>query len=115
MSGLVCDREFIGSIEGASRRIVAEWMTPSRDRGDWRCDWAIQGLSDHTLEGRSFGVDPAQALLLAMSAVRLELEAVDPGVRWTASEAGTGLPGLPGLPDVAARQPDRQPEPLARG
>ncbi|MBA4000841.1 hypothetical protein [Brevundimonas sp.] len=95
MSELVCDREFTGEIDGVERRIVVEWMKPHRERGDWRCDWVIHGLGDDPRQGHAFGVDSAQALLLAMGAVRGVVEHEAPKIRWLSADHGLGLPAIP--------------------
>lgn len=96
MSDLVCDREFIVEFDGVERRIVIEWMTPVRDRGDWRCDWVINGLQQGDLRGKSMGVDSAQALLLALAAAGDRLGHEAPTVRWLDGSGGLGLPALSG-------------------
>lgn len=95
MSELICDREFEVEIDGVERRIVAEWMKPVRDRGDWRCDWTIYWVHRSEERGYSMGVDSAQALLLAMGLVRGRLKDETPTVRWLDRDHGLGLPTIP--------------------
>ncbi len=97
MSDLICDREFGVEIDGVERRVVAEWMKPLRDRGDWRCDWVIHWAHRGEERGYSMGVDSAQALLLAMGSVRGRLEDQEPTVSWLDNEGHLGLPAIPGL------------------
>ena len=95
MSDLVCDREFLIAADGQERRVVVEWMRPRRDRGDWRCDWAIHWPDRAPEQRYSIGVDSAQALLLAMGSARGRLEDLGAPVRWLEGNDTLGLPGLP--------------------
>lgn len=103
MTDLICDREFGVDIDGVERRIVAEWMRPVRDRGDWRCDWVIHWVDRGEERGYSMGVDSAQALLLAMELVRGRLEDHAPPARWLDGHNGLGLPSMHAGP--TARSP----------
>ncbi len=99
MSELICDREFGGVvIEGTERRIVVEWFKPIRDRGSWRCDWTIYRPDPEAaaLTGHSYGVDSAQAFLLAMGMVGGIIEHDYPEAFWLEAGDGLGLPGVSG-------------------
>ena len=99
MKDLICDREFGGVVlEGIERRIVVEWFKPLRDRGSWRCDWTIHRPDPdaEALNGYSYGVDSAQALLLAMGMVGGIIEHDYPEAFWLEVGESLGLPGVSG-------------------
>ncbi|WP_439477749.1 DUF6968 family protein [Brevundimonas sp.] len=99
MSDLICDREFGGVvIAGIERRIVVEWFKPLRDRGSWRCDWTIHRPDPNAvaLNGHSYGVDSAQALLLAIGMVGGIIEHDYPKAFWLEAGEDLGLPGVSG-------------------
>lgn len=100
MSNLACDREF--SVLGTECRVVVEWMTPVRYRGDWRCDWVIHWPGRDPESRYSVGVDSAQAILLAMAMVRATMELSDHDVVWLDGSDDLGLPSMPRHPDDEA-------------
>lgn len=94
MSELVCDREFVGTVNGESLRIFVEWMKPRRDRGDWRCDFVIHRPHLGEARGYAVGVDSTQALLLAMGLASDRLKLEIPDAEWL-DTGGLGLPEIP--------------------
>ena len=75
----IASREFQFGTDGAATvvRLVIGIPTelPEAPHQDWYCPWSIEGPHD-TWEHHAEGVDALQALVLALSAIRGELEQV---------------------------------------
>lgn len=61
--------------DGAGTVVTLAIGRPDRDPlpgGDWRCRYRVTGLGDDSVRA-AFGVDPLQALLLAVYKIQVEL------------------------------------------
>jgi hypothetical protein len=94
VSDPVCDREFVATFDGEAQRVVAEWAKPVRDRGSWRCDYAIHWLHRDEMRGYAVGIDSTQAMLPAMAQAAARIEVESPDADWLES-GGLGLPETP--------------------
>ena len=70
---------------------------PRADGADWRCDYTL-GLPDKPVRSYAMGVDPLQAVLLALdiAQVHLLLHSRDKGMQVTWLGTEPGLPDGPG-------------------
>ena len=93
---LACYREFGIILDDGPKRVVAEWMVPVRNRGDWRCDWVIHWPHRSAARRYAVGVDSTQAMLLAMESVEAELALSDPPVFWHEPGDKLELPAIKG-------------------
>jgi hypothetical protein len=76
----------------SGRPVVLELDAPALRRADsWVCAYRIRGLG-RVRAGRVGGADGLEALLLAVDAVRRELEPFGPRLRWTGEPGELGLP-----------------------
>lgn len=77
------------------------------DNPDYLCPYRITGWGSGRVRG-SFGVDPIQALTLAMQAIGTDLYSSDEyrsgSLRWFKPHDDLGLPVLPGLEDVLPKE-----------
>ena len=88
MIEVICIRRFLSPEDGSP--IDVEWRRPAPNEVAWRCDWCIRAAGRPDERGHAYGEDGVQALLLAMSLVRMRLE--DMGARWLEGARGLGLP-----------------------
>jgi hypothetical protein len=73
------------------RAVVLIISKPRRWRQDWICDFRIEGIPDG--HGSHAGVDPLQALQLAITAARMMLDASGLPLVWLEGEPGdVGIP-----------------------
>lgn len=101
MTPSIARREYRFTESGAASQIIVQLGTPSpltdAPHGDWYCPWTIDGPGRSTLN-HAGGVDSLQALLLALSGLRAELEhlARNGQLDWPGGGLGLDLVGLPG-------------------
>lgn len=77
MTPVLAKREYELEYRGSTTAVVLVVGTPAlfpdAPNGDWYCPWTIQ-TSHKSWQHWAGGVDELQALLLAISAIRVELE-----------------------------------------
>lgn len=76
-----------------NRSITITLGLPRRAGKDWLCPYGITGLGKR-ISKDVFGVDAIQAILLAMEAIRLDLEKTGRRLSWLGEDGETGFPRL---------------------
>src|SRR5829696_6130864 len=80
------------SLVPSGRPVTIELDTPvARPSGEWICNYRIGGLG-RARAGRVIGADGLQALLLAVGAVRRELDSFGGRLTWDGEPGELGLP-----------------------
>ena len=89
----------------SGRPVLVEVDAPERRRGEtWTCTYRVRGLG-RARAGRATGRDGIEALLLAVDAVRRELEPFGGRLSWTGEPGELGLPApVPDFLGSAFRQ-----------
>lgn len=86
MTETIARREYLYEGPGGTGQIVVEIGTPvpfpDASHGDWYCPFRIDGMGQRR-EGSMAGVDALQALLLAISAVKVHLQLISKGAKLT--------------------------------
>jgi hypothetical protein len=96
----------------SGRPVVLELDAPEQRRpGPWTCVYRVRGLG-RTRSARVGGADAIEALLLALEALRRELEPFGPRLRWTGEPGELGLPTA--VPDFLGPEFRRRVERLVR-
>ena len=88
----ICTRRFVAEARGKRRFATANIGRPRKSGRDWACKVVISniGMTEPLLV---YGVDPMQALILALQCVRVRLDHARTGWRWVYGEKGeTGIP-----------------------
>jgi hypothetical protein len=94
------------------RPVQVELDAPERRRGGvWVCTYRVRGLG-RARAGRASGSDGIEALLLAVEAVRRELEPFGQRLTWTGEPGELGLPAP--VPDFLGSAFRRRLEQLVR-
>ena len=79
LTEIIAQREFAFDAGGSVTKVTASVSRPARTPegtyDDWYCSWLIEG-PDRRREFCAVGVDGLQALLLALSALRTDLEVI---------------------------------------
>lgn len=70
------------------RSITVAIYTPAKNRGVWRCDYAIHIKDGKTQRDRAVGEDSIQVLLLAIEGLRQAIESLGGTVTWNNAEKG---------------------------
>ena len=96
----------------SKRPVLLELDAPApRPGGTWVCAYRIRGLG-RVRAGRANGADGIEALLLAVEAVRRELEPFGPRLTWTGEPGELGLPTA--VPDFLGAEFRRRVERMVR-
>jgi hypothetical protein len=94
MTELIARREYTLTAAGRQATIVVQLGKPApfpdEPSGDWYCPWIVDG-PDGRWEHHAGGVDALQALLLAVSALRAELQVLARKGELTWLAGGLGL------------------------
>jgi hypothetical protein len=110
-SVVACERVFQTLIDGVAEPIRVVWMQPRREPLDWTCECIIEWPRRPPIAQRVYGVDSAQALLLAMQMVSAKLYLAEPQVFWFEPDDVLGLPVVPAVAELeAARTKGRLPD-----
>ena len=106
--GVACERTYQVLIDGEPRPLLCRWFIPEpHPAGDWECRMQITGPDGRSRTRRAGGVDPVQALTLAMSMIGADLLLFDDPVYWFALDDDLGLPMLDGVADEVAERKAR--------
>ena len=96
----------------SGRAVVLELDAPEHRRAEsWVCAYRIRGLG-RVRAGRVTGTDGVEALLLALTALRRELEPFGPRLTWTGEPGELGLPAA--VPDFLGAEFRRRVENMVR-
>jgi hypothetical protein len=88
----ICTRRFVAETRGKRRFAIAKIGRPQKSGKDWACRIVISniGMTDPLL---AYGVDPMQAVILALEGVRVTLSNTGTSWRWIHAEPDeTGIP-----------------------
>lgn len=90
---VVIARRVLASEPPSQRKYEVRIGKPEPDgAGDWRCAYHVRGIGMRSPR-YAFGVDSVQALILALNAVRSDLEAAGDACHWVGGERGdSGFP-----------------------
>jgi hypothetical protein len=92
MTESIARREYTLTVSGRETKIVVQLGRPAQfpdaPAGDWYCPWTLDGPSG-VREHYAGGVDGLQALVLAISGLRAELQALGRKgqLRWLGSDS----------------------------
>jgi hypothetical protein len=88
----ICTRRFVAESRGKRRFATAKIGPPRRSGKDWACRIVISNIG-MTAPRLAYGVDPMQAVILALECVRITLSHAGAGWRWIHGEPDeTGIP-----------------------
>jgi hypothetical protein len=106
--GVACERTYQMLIGGEPKPVLCRWFAPEpHPEGDWMCHAEVTWPGGRVQKRSAGGIDSAQALILAFSAVGVELLIRDEPVYWSELDDDLGLPIVSILADDLAERKAR--------